>query len=110
MLSVAVVLICLFVMCNQGVGLVSRSAETDMCRCCFLQGDGATPLWVASQHGHDAIVAALLASGAAVNQGRTVSVRSYCRLSYVFHLVWLRSTVSDVCVPSVLFSSRLRLC
>ena len=39
----------------------------------YLQDDGATPLFVASLHGHDAVVSALLASGAAVNQ-RTVGI------------------------------------
>ena len=39
----------------------------------ILQDGGATPLYVASQNGHEAVVAALLASGAAVNQA-TVGV------------------------------------
>ena len=34
---------------------------------------GATALVVASEGGHDAVVRSLLLSGAAVNQGRTVS-------------------------------------
>ena len=38
-----------------------------------LQNDGTTGLWMASQNGHDAVVKALLASGAKVNEGSTVS-------------------------------------
>ena len=41
---------------------------------CRVQDDGATPLWIASRGGYDAVVSALLASGAAVNQATTVSV------------------------------------
>ena len=37
------------------------------------QDDGATPLWIASQNGHDLVVRTLLASGAIVNQSTTVS-------------------------------------
>ena len=37
------------------------------------QADGATPLWIASQNGHDVVVRTLLASGANVNQATTVS-------------------------------------
>ena len=37
------------------------------------QGSGATALFVASRGGHNAVVRALLSSGAAVNQGRAVS-------------------------------------
>ena len=39
-----------------------------------LQNIGATPLYVASQEGHDVVVTALLASGAAVNHARTVGM------------------------------------
>ena len=39
-----------------------------------MQDNGATALWVASAHGHAVVVGALLASGAAVNQGTTVSM------------------------------------
>ena len=39
-----------------------------------MQDEGATALWIASQNGHAEVVAALLASGANVNQGRTVSM------------------------------------
>ena len=38
------------------------------------QDTGTTALWVASANGHADVVRALLASGAAVNQGRTVSM------------------------------------
>ena len=38
----------------------------------YLQNDGTTPLYTASEEGHDAIVSALLASGAAVNQATMV--------------------------------------
>ena len=38
-----------------------------------MQDDGVTALIVASQSGHAEVVGALLESGAAVNQGRTVS-------------------------------------
>ena len=41
-----------------------------------LQDIGATPLYVGSQEGHDVVVAALLASGPAVNQATTVGVGS----------------------------------
>ena len=37
------------------------------------QDDGTTPLWVASQEGHDAVVKTLLSAGAAVDQAKTVS-------------------------------------
>ena len=39
-----------------------------------MQGDGTTALIVASGSGHADVVATLLMSGAAVNQGRTVSM------------------------------------
>ena len=38
------------------------------------QDDGCTPLLIASQEGRDVAVRTLLASGANVNQGRTVGV------------------------------------
>ena len=53
---------------------MATSGESPLCGCWYLQDTGATPLYVASQEGHDAVVAALLASGAAVNQARTVGV------------------------------------
>ena len=55
-------------------GMVATSGETELCGSRYLQDDGATPLYVASQEGHDAVVTELLASGAAVNQARTVGV------------------------------------
>ena len=39
-----------------------------------MQDDGMTALWTASKNGHADVVRALLASGAAVNQSRTVSM------------------------------------
>ena len=57
-----------------GVGTVATSGESPLCRCRYLQNDGTTPVFLASERGHDAVVAALLASGAAVNQARTVCV------------------------------------
>ena len=39
-----------------------------------MQDDGTTALWIASANDHISIVAALLASGANVNQGTTVSI------------------------------------
>ena len=39
-----------------------------------MQDDGVTALIVASQSGHAEVVRELLVSGAAVNQGRTVSI------------------------------------
>ena len=53
-------------------GKVATSCESELCGCWYLQDTGATPLYVASQEGHDVVVTALLASGAAVNQARTV--------------------------------------
>ena len=63
--------ICVVVICNRGVGLMSSIGNTDPL---VLQDCGTTPLYIASQEGHEAAVAALLASGAAVNQARTVGV------------------------------------
>ena len=40
-----------------------------------MQDDGTTALIAASENGHAEVVRALLVSGAAVNQGRTVSMR-----------------------------------
>ena len=43
------------------------------------QDTSATPLWIASQEGHDLVVRTLLASGANVNQSTTVSgIRGRC--------------------------------
>ena len=42
--------------------------------CCLWQDDGTTPLWIASQNGHDDVARTLLTSGAKVNQAVTVSV------------------------------------
>ena len=72
-----------------------------------LQDIGATPLYTASQEGHDVVVAALLASGAAVNQatvcvgaGRfaVCSVDSRCyALSFFGTWVTFVSRVELVC-------------
>ena len=73
--------------------MVATSGETELCGSRYLQDDGATPLYVASQEGHDAVVTALLASGAAVNQARTVGVmcvehgKSFCSVSCTFALL-----------------------
>ena len=45
-----------------------------------MQDDGVTALIVASRNGHAVVVEALLASGAAVNQGRTVSICGMMRV------------------------------
>ena len=45
-----------------------------------VQDDGMTALWIASGKGHAEVVRVLLASGAAVNQGRTVSMCGVMRV------------------------------
>ena len=64
--------------------MVATSGESELCGCRYLQDDGATPLYVSSQVGHYAVVAALLASGAAVNQATTVG-----RLSCSVYVVYI---------------------
>ena len=54
--------------------LYHTSDEVTLLSAGCMQDDGATPLYIASLNGHDATVAALLSSGAAVNQGRTVGL------------------------------------
>ena len=49
--------------------------ESNLFALWYLQDDGDTPLHIASHKGHEAIVGALLASGAVVNQARTVGLR-----------------------------------
>lgn len=48
--------------------LLAQGAEADPRRT-----DGATPLWIAAQMGHDHIVAQLLKAGARVDAARHVS-------------------------------------
>ena len=60
------------VICNRGVILMSSIGNTDPL---VLQDCGATPLYIASQQGHEAAVAALLASEAGVNQAKSVGVQ-----------------------------------
>ncbi len=43
-------------------------AVLSVCVCVVWQTDGATPLYAASQEGHDEVVRALVGAGAAVNQ------------------------------------------
>lgn len=53
------------------VYLLAQGAEADSRRT-----DGATPLWIAAQMGHDHIVAQLLKAGARVDSARHVCVRT----------------------------------
>lgn len=52
--------------------LLAAGANPDVAR-----NDGATPLWIASQMGHDHIVKVLLQNGAYVDSVRCVSSKSY---------------------------------
>ena len=59
-----------------GCGCVDDAGqESDLFALWYLQDDGDTPLHIASHKGHGTTVGALLASGAAVNQARTVGLR-----------------------------------
>lgn len=49
--------------------LLTEGAHPDVCR-----NDGATPLWIAAQMGHDHIVRMLLQHGARVDSVRCVSI------------------------------------
>lgn len=51
--------------------LLAQGAEADARRT-----DGATSLWIASQMGHDHIVAQLLKAGCSVDAARHVSIES----------------------------------
>ena len=62
------------VLSELSIGMLATSSESDVCRCRYLQDGGATALYVASERGHDAVVTALLASGASVNQATTGGV------------------------------------
>ena len=55
-----------------------------------MQDDGATPLYIACYGGHGAVVTALLASGAAVNQARTVGVERRHIFAFVVYITLLR--------------------
>lgn len=59
--------------------MLAQEAEPDSRRT-----DGATPLWIAAQMGHDHIVAQLLKAGARVDAARHVSIeRSYLKLIFI---------------------------
>ena len=107
MFSLQGVLVCVLVSFNPDGGIVKGVGRL---MCVSLQRCGITPLHAASLKGHDAVVAALLASGAAVNQTRTVCVPAWnimmggrvaiCRAhaiscSFVSH-------IGDVCALSLL--------
>ena len=66
-----------------------------------MQDNGATALIVASAHGHVEVVGALLGSGAAVSQGRTVSMCGMTRVLQTTECVSgyfeLSEGVGDVC-------------
>ena len=70
--------------------------------CVSAQGRGATALFVASEGGHDAVVRTLLTSGAAVNQGRTVSGGGVCGAPFSWQSESLRGPVGNVGVACLL--------
>lgn len=67
--------------------LLSEGGDPNICRI-----DGASPLWIAAQMGHDHIVRILLKNGAYVDAVRSVSYHKFIS----FHLLILSPYLIDV--------------
>lgn len=60
--------------------LLSEGGDPNICRI-----DGASPLWIASQMGHDHIVRVLLKNGARVDAVRCVSSFYFAK---IYSVIW----------------------